>query len=245
MRPTRLIAEAEIVAKAYLEPDEVESLEKAATNLRDRLLVRLLARLGCRISEALALTVEDIDLQQGTVTIQHLKTRLKLVCPRCGAKLGRSHAFCPKCGEKVEEAVAQAKEHRRLRTLHLDNDTRDMLGDYIKRGGPVSRDGKQLLFGMNRHHAWQIIKECAKKAGLSPLVNPETGRVHGVSPHRLRDAFAVMAVQQDDSTDGIRMLQEWLGHANIGTTMRYRKVAGQELKEWYQKLWDKKGKNSD
>ena len=49
-----------------------------------------------------------------------------------------------------------------------------------------------------------------------------------------------MAVQHDDSTDGIRMLQEWLGHANIGTTMRYRKVAGQELKDWYEKLWPRK-----
>ncbi len=73
------------------------------------------------------------------------------------------------------------------------------------------------------------------------MLNPETGRVHNVSPHKLRDAFAVMAVKQNDSGDGIRMLQEHLGHADIGTTMRYRKVAGQELKEWYQKLWQKKG----
>ena len=49
-----------------------------------------------------------------------------------------------------------------------------------------------------------------------------------------------MAVQQDNSTDGIRMLQEWLGHAGINTTMRYRKVAGRELKEWYQRLWTRK-----
>ena len=53
-------------------------------------------------------------------------------------------------------------------------------------------------------------------------------------------SVAVMAVQQNDSTDSIRMLQEWLGHANIGTTMRYRKVAGQELKGWYEKLWPRK-----
>lgn len=79
-----------------------------------------------------------------------------------------------------------------------------------------------------------------KKAGLSDLVNHETGRRHSVSPHRLRDSFAVMAVQKDDSTDGVRMLQEWLGHASIATTMRYRKVAGEELKEWYQKLWEEK-----
>ena len=97
-----------------------------------------------------------------------------------------------------------------------------------------------LIFGINRHRSWQIIRQCAEKAGLSKLINPETGRVHNVSPHRLRDCFAVMAVQKNDSTDGVRMLQEWLGHANIGTTMRYRKVAGQELKDWYEKLWSRK-----
>ena len=32
--------------KTYLETEEVELLEKAATNLRDRLLVKLLFRLG-------------------------------------------------------------------------------------------------------------------------------------------------------------------------------------------------------
>jgi integrase/recombinase XerD len=81
-------------------------------------------------------------------------------------------------------------------------------------------------------------RECADRANLPNLTNPETGRVYGVSPHRLRDAFAVMAVRRNDSTDDIRMLQEQLGHANIGTTMRYRKLAGQELKEWYQRLWE-------
>ncbi|GAI76682.1 unnamed protein product, partial [marine sediment metagenome] len=77
-----------------------------------------------------------------------------------------------------------------------------------------------------------------ERAGLPDLVNPETGKVHGVSPHRLRDAFATHAIKLNDSGDGLRMLQEQLGHANIGTTMRYRKVAGKELKEWYRKLWE-------
>ncbi len=130
-----------------------------------------------------------------------------------------------------------------MRTLHLDQNTLKMLDDYIKRGGPVLRNGKMMIFGINRHRAWQIIKDCAQRAGLPALINSETGKVHGVSPHRLRDSFAVMAVQKNDSTDSVRMLQEWLGHANIGTTMRYRKVAGQELKEWYQNLWDKKDPN--
>jgi integrase/recombinase XerD len=221
------------MAKAYLEPEEIALLEKAATCLRDKLLIRLLFRLGCRISEALALKVEDINFEQGTVTIEHLKTRLELCCPSCGARLGKSHKFCPACGHSVEKAVAQEKEHRRVRTLPLDGDTLKMLADFIKRDKT-----KGIIFGINRHRAWQIVKECAERASLPKLVNPETGRVHNVSPHRLRDGFAVMAVKHDDSGDGLRLLQEQLGHVSIATTMRYRKVAGQELRQWYTKLWE-------
>jgi len=113
-----------------------------------------------------------------------------------------------------------------------------MLKDYIRCGGPVLQDGKRLIFGINRHRAWQIIKECAEKAGLPKLVNPETGRVHNVSPHKLRDAFAVNAVKRDDSGDGLRMLQEHLGHQSVNTTAKYRKVSGQEHRDWYHKLWE-------
>jgi len=227
--------------KAYLEPEEVTLMLKATTNLRDRLLIRLLFHLGCRVSEALALTVENIDFSRGTVTIQHLKARLKLSCAGCGQRLGRYHVFCPGCGSKVEKAQAEQQEHRRQRVLPVDGDTLSMLKDYIRRGGPVLRDGKKLIFGISRHRAWQIIKECAQKAGLPKLVNPETGRVHNVSPHKLRDAFAVMAVKLNDSGDGLRMLQAHLGHQSFNTTAKYRKVSGKEHHDWYQKLWEKKG----
>jgi integrase/recombinase XerD len=152
------------------------------------------------------------------------------------------HSFCPKCGVKVEEAVAKEQEHRRMRTLPLDGDTLEMLKDYIRRGGPVPREGKRLIFGINRHRAWQIVGACAERARLPKLVNTETGKVHNISPHRLRDAFAVHAVKLDDSGDGLRMLQEHLGHASFNTTARYRKVASVELKEWYDKLWQKEVK---
>lgn len=230
------------MAKAYLEPAEIEKLEEAAQYLRDRLLIRLLFHLGCRISEALGITVGDVDLNRGTVTIQHLKARVRFSCPQCGARLGKSHTFCPKCGVKVEKAVAKEQEHRRMRTLPLDRDTLEMLKDYIGRGGPVKRNDKLLIFGINRHRAWQVIKECAEKAGLPKLVNPDTGKVHSVSPHRLRDAFAVHAMKLDDSGDGLRLLQEHLGHVSFNTTAKYRKVAGEELKAWYDRLWREEGK---
>ena len=224
--------------KAYLDTEEIDLLENAANNLRDRLLIKLLFHLGCRVSEATAITVDDIDLQQGTITIQHLKIRLNLSCPACNARLGRSHIYCPGCGAKVENTVARLKEHRRVRNLPADRDTLETLKEYIERGGPVYKGGRKLVFGINRHRAWQIVKECAEKAGLPKLVNPETGRVHNVSPHKLRDCFAIHAMKLDDSGDGLRLLQEHLGHQSFNTTARYRKVAGGELKEWYDRLWE-------
>ncbi|OGO21497.1 MAG: integrase [Chloroflexi bacterium RBG_16_51_9] len=225
--------------KAYVEPDEVAMMEKAASNLRDKLLIRTLFHLGCRVSEALGLATDDIDFNQSILTIIHLKSRLKLSCTQCGQRLGRSHTFCPKCGGRIEKSLTEEQQHRRKRVLPVDSQTLDILKEYIERGGPVIRDGKRLIFGINRHRAWQIVRECAERAGLPKLVNPETGRVHNVSPHKLRDAFAVHAVKLDDSGDGLRLLQEHLGHQSYNTTAKYRKVSGREHRDWFRKLWKK------
>lgn len=225
------------VTKVYLDVDDITAIEQESTNLRDRLLIRLLFHSGCRISEALALEVSDVDINAGTIRIQHLKSRLRLSCNVCGTRLGKSHTFCPKCGTTVKDAVAKALEHRRMRLLPLDKETLEMLDEFITRGGPIKYGDKILIFGIGRHRAWQIIKDYAVKAGLPRLVNPETGKIHNITPHKLRDAFAVNAIKHDDSGDGLRLLQEHLGHVSFNTTAKYRKVAGEELKDWYEKLW--------
>jgi hypothetical protein len=50
--------------KAYLNPEEVEKLTASACSLSDRLLVRLLFRLGCWMSEALG--VQYVDSVRGS-----------------------------------------------------------------------------------------------------------------------------------------------------------------------------------
>jgi len=223
--------------KAYLEPQDIHCLEQTASNLRDKLLVHILFRLGCRVSEALTIKIEDIDFSQNTVTIIHLKHRTKVFCPTCRSRLASTHLYCPSCGGKIEKSLADEQLHRRQRVIPIDIETIKLLKEYIDHDGPVEIDGKKMIFGINRHRAWQIVKECAERAGLPKLVNPETGKVHNVSPHKLRDAFAVNAVKHDDSGDGHRLLQEHLGHQSFNTTARYRKVAGEEHREWYDRLW--------
>jgi integrase/recombinase XerD len=226
--------------KAYLEIEEVQQLENAATCPRDKLLIRVLSRLGCRISEALALQMSDIDFARRTVTILHLKKRIRLSCPKCKASLGRRHQFCPGCGDEVGEAMKRQQEQRRVRVLPVDKQTLDMLEDYIGRTQSTFADDSVSIFSLNRHRAWQIVRDCARRASLPDLLNPETGRVRGVSPHRLRDAFSVHAMKLDDSGDALRLLQEHLGHASFNTTAKYRKVAGEEHRKWYEGLWSTK-----
>ena len=126
--------------KAYLEPDEVAMMEKAASNLRDKLLIRTLFHLGCRVTEALGLTVEDIDFSRALLNIKHLKKRRKLSCPACGTRLGAAHLFCPRCGGRIEKSHTEEQEHRRQRVLPIDSDTLNMLKEYVRRGGPILRN---------------------------------------------------------------------------------------------------------
>ena len=225
------------MSKTYLTMADIKLMEEAALSLRDQLLIRMLSRTGARVTEMVQLTVDDVNLENGTITIQHLKSRNKVSCPFCGTRLCEAHVFCPGCSTKVEKVVKKALEFRKLRTLPLDGETVEMLELHIKNGNPVLKDGKLMLFGFKRGNAYKIVKDCGKRAGLPDLINPRTGKRRGISPHRLRDALAIHAIQKDDSADSLIMLQEQLGHASFNTTAQYRKIALEEHREWYGKLW--------
>jgi integrase/recombinase XerD len=229
--------------KTYLDLHDVELMEKYADSARDKLLVRLLFRLGCRVSEVLNLKAADIDYEKATIAILHLKTRSRLMCPDCKASLARKHRFCPECGKEIGQIISSAREQKRIRILPIDEDTLSLLKEYVARNKLVFTDNTRHIFNINRHRAWQIVRDCAKRAGLPNLVNPETGRVRGASPHRLRDAFSVHAMKSDNSGDGLRLLQEHLGHASFNTTAKYRKIAGDEHRSWYDRLWHDLGKH--
>jgi len=233
------------MAKTYLEQTEIEALENAATCSRDRLFITVLHRVGCRVTEGTQIEVPDIDFDRRILRIEHLKTRLLASCSSCGARLGRKHSFCPSCGERVAALVTKAKERRKMRELPLDDEMLRSLREYIDSGGPIKRNGKTLLFGFGRHRGWQIVRDCARRAGIQDLVNPETGRSRGISPHRLRDAFATNAMKTDSSVEGTRMLQQQLGHQSFDTTARYRKISDDEHRRWYQQLWDRAHKSEN
>ena len=92
---------------------QIEKLIAAARTPRDKAFVDVLGKGALRVSETIQLKVSDIDFERGTLTIIHLKERVKLKCPNCGELLGKRHLFCPGCGRKVDQATREKVEQRR------------------------------------------------------------------------------------------------------------------------------------
>jgi integrase/recombinase XerD len=228
--------------KEYLEAGDTSLIEDAAQCLRDKVLIRLLRRLGCRIGEVLGMEERHIDFSQRQVKIEHEKMRVSLFCPYCPqegdkkTRLSKKAIFCPKCGKVVEQAIAKAKQERHLRKVPIDPDTLKLVREYIKKGGITEVHGKRMLFTISRQWAWHIVVKCAERAGIFELENPINERKHHVSPHKFRDAFAINAIKIKPTADDLRLLQELLGHESYDTTMRYRKVSGAELQHFYDDL---------
>lgn len=96
-----------------LTDDELAALIKAChgsgfTDRRDEAIVRLMAETGMRAGEVVALSVDDVDLQRGIVTIQRGK----------GFK-GRVSPFGPHTATAIDRYIRSRRTHRKADTPKL------------------------------------------------------------------------------------------------------------------------------
>jgi site-specific recombinase XerD len=59
--------------RKYLRQDELKALLEAPKRMRDRLIIKLLYETGMRVGELTALTIGDVELEAGEITIQEAK----------------------------------------------------------------------------------------------------------------------------------------------------------------------------
>ena len=59
--------------RKYLKENELRALLETPKRMRDRLIIKLLYETGIRVGELSALTIGDVDLDAGEITIQHAK----------------------------------------------------------------------------------------------------------------------------------------------------------------------------
>lgn len=135
-----------------LSPEEMARLlaeparSKTPKGLRDRALLELMYATGMRASEVIALKVDAVDLEAGTV--------------RCLGK-GKKERILP-LYERAREALKEYLEKGRTRLLQEHNEQALFVN---RRGRPLTRQG-----------LWLLIKEYAEAAGITGEVTPHTLR---------------------------------------------------------------------
>lgn len=214
--------------KTYLSSEDIDTMIDSCKYFRDKVIIRLLGWTGIRVSELVKLKTDDIGSNE--IRIEWLKKRKTPIMCDCGIKNSGGNKYCRKCGVKLEGP--KIEEKKKLRIIEVDTDTLSMLNRYIKE----RKNKGDEIFNLNRFDIREIVKNAAIKVDLPKLLNPDTGKYHYVSPHKLRDAFAVEAIREDNTTEGQRMLQLHLGHESFDTTARYLKYGKEARKEWYKKV---------
>jgi integrase/recombinase XerD len=124
-----------------------------------------------------------------------------------------------------DEFVKVMGKGRKERVVPLGKKAIDAIDHYLIHFGDQKTENRhEKLFvksgakPIDRITVWKIIKKYAKKAGI----------LKNVSPHTLRHSFATHLL--DNGAD-LRVIQEMLGHASIGTTDRYTHVSRTRLQE--------------
>ncbi|HEX3035423.1 MAG TPA: site-specific integrase [Thermodesulfobacteriota bacterium] len=122
---------------------------------------------------------------------------------------------------KVVRMPSLKKRDPQIKTIPLKGDLLGELGAYI---GQEGLRKENILFPITRQHAHRVIKEACLKAGL------EQKSCH---PHVLRHSFAVNAVLQRVP---LPILQKWLGHSDIKSTMVYLQILSEDTRDFYDAL---------
>ncbi len=146
----------------------------ATTNQRDEAFNSLVDRAGIGISKAVLLEAGNIGCENGTLTIDSRRERVKLSCQYCEETVSRRYRFCPACSGEITEPVREKIEQHQRRVIPLDPTTLRSLKAYLEWRQRFTYDGP-LLFPFSRQRGQQIVKRMRKLAELKALTQaPET-----------------------------------------------------------------------
>lgn len=144
----------------------------------------------------------------------------------CGMRL--SELVSINLSDLGNEYLTITGKGNKQRSIYLNESCKSAVEDYIKnerRHDNLTEDARKALFVSNkgnritRRRVQQIVEEHLKKSGLADKQ---------YSTHKLRHTAATLMYRYGN-TD-VRVLQEILGHENLGTTQIYTHVDSEQVK---------------
>ena len=191
---------------SVLSLDEVERVIDAADRAggrfpqRDRAMIEFLYSTGVRISELIAIQLEECAWRERVVRLVPMERKVRRRDGKRGVvsvgPKGDRARIVPIGSRAVEAGIAYVEgERSALRGSRSEGSL------FLNaRGRPLTRVG-----------AWQIVKRLVRTAGIR----------RKVTPHTFRHTFATHLL---DRGADLRAVQEMLGHADIATTQIYTHV---------------------
>ncbi len=113
----------------------------------------------------------------------------------------------------------KGREYQRI--VPIDQRTLNMIKEYCRK----YRIKRGRLFDLSSRRVEQIVYEAGKAAGIR--------RVGGkkLHPHHFRHSHCVAWVRENPTMEGLRKLQQRVGHASLATTAHYLQFAVEEQKK--------------
>ena len=187
-----------------------------AVSLRDRALVEFLYATGARVSEAVGLKFEDIDLTESVVRLSGKGQKQRLVpIGKCAVRALRDYLdkARPILAERAGKSQATAESRVKSPLNSLSKSASKSANSHMIF---LNKRGKAL----SRQSAWEAIAHAGKMAKIGKELHP----------HTLRHSFATHLISGGAD---VRTVQELLGHASVTTTQIYTHISPAALMEAY------------
>ena len=191
-----------------------------AVSLRDRALVEFLYATGARVSEAVGLKFEDIDLAESVVRLSGKGQKQRLVpIGKCAIRalrdyLDKARPILASRAQKSEASASAASNSSSKSSLNSSSNASSKSANSHMIF--LNKRGKSL----SRQSAWEAISRAGKMAKIGKELHP----------HTLRHSFATHLISGGAD---VRTVQELLGHASVTTTQIYTHISPDALMEAY------------
>jgi integrase len=174
-----------------LEPEEVTKLLDTADGTIYYMPILLAACCGLRQGEALALRWEDVDLEAGTVLIQHSLEHTSKGLRLKGTKSGK-----PRRNKLSELAWSELQRHKEMQAI-----AKAMSPDYVDSGFVCTFEHGEMISPRYLGATWKRVRDRAD--------------IRRVRFHDLRHTYATMLIE---SGEHLRVVMELLGHSSMSMT---------------------------
>ncbi len=138
--------------------------------------MRLTWRTGVRVSELIAIRIQDIDFDNRAIVIKV---------------------------QKIRQGSGKAIERRRV--VPINRGTLHMVAEYLQWRKQFPYEG-DLLFPITRQWVNQIYWKLVRRTGINEIGDPAVSQHRRIHPHHLRHSFAIYCIKRGMSIERLQKI---------------------------------------